>query len=456
MMYYRIYGKAVFPEGIAPGEGKGFSNLLLAARNGASQPVLRGTAIAGALRSAFDALEDVDSETERSDKWFGFGLDKGQTSSKDSLVYVADMALNTGLDGERSEYRTHNLLNRHTGSVVKGGLFSLEAYPPNTSGDFLIYIKGCGDVNEDKNFAIALENILGDSLYLGGNRNRGIGRMTFESLSFAEFDTSTQDGMARWLNVRYDDRNGQFGNCAGTSLQIKPISGALSINVQMQIPRGEDLVVGYGTSINNLQSEPQVAVKADGKVYWRIPGATFRGIFRGWMNRLAARDGKELVDTHDRWVSTKEIDGDKIGHAFVPKEQWDSCAKLGGKSITDPIMNLFGTLFRRGRIHFGDAYSVNVANEEKDTQLRKHVAVDRFSGGANDGALFENKVLVGGVKFSMQVSIEKPTADDKRWLLQTLKAMNLGVLSLGSSKASGLLEVTNMDEIEKTLTAEVV
>ena len=56
MMYYRIYGKAVFPEGIAPGEGKGLSNILLAARNGSNQPVLRGTALAGALRSAFDAL----------------------------------------------------------------------------------------------------------------------------------------------------------------------------------------------------------------------------------------------------------------------------------------------------------------------------------------------------------------------------------------------------------------
>jgi hypothetical protein len=85
-----------------------------------------------------------------------------------------------------------------------------------------------------------------------------------------------------------------------------------------------------------------------------------------------------------------------------------------------------------------------------------HVAVDRFSGGANEGALFGNKVLVGGLKFNMQVSIEKPSADEKHWLLQTFKALNLGVISIGSSKASGLLEVVNMNEIENALMKEAV
>ena len=42
MMYYRIYGKAVFPEGIAPGEDKGLSNMITASRNGEGEPVLRG------------------------------------------------------------------------------------------------------------------------------------------------------------------------------------------------------------------------------------------------------------------------------------------------------------------------------------------------------------------------------------------------------------------------------
>lgn len=452
MMYYRIYGKAVFPEGIAPGEGKGFSNVLLAARNGENKPVLRGTAIAGALRAAFVNLKANDF----ADKWFGRAHDKGDTCSEDSLVYVADMSLDTGSGVERSEVRTHNLINRHTGSVVKGGLFSLEAYPPNTSGDFLIYVKGCGNTSDDKDFAFALENVLGDSLYLGGNRNRGIGRMAFKSLNIAEFDTDTKDGMAKWLNVRYDDRKGLFGNCAGTDFALQPTINALAVNLQMQIPRGEDIVVGYGMSINNLQSEPQIAVKADGKTYWRIPGATFRGVFRGWMSRLAARDGKVIADSHENWVQTKTLSGDDIGHAFVPKENWETYQwEHGKKVVDDPIMNLFGTLFRRGRIHFGDAYSVTEA-KDSDTQLRMHVAVDRFSGGANEGALFGNKVLVGGTKFTMQVSIEKPSADEKKWLLQTIKAMNLGVISIGSSKASGLLEVTNMDDVEKVLTKEAV
>ena len=454
MMYYRIYGKAVFPEGIAPGEDKGLSNMITASRNGEGEPVLRGTALAGVLRSAFTNLK----EKEFAYKWFGEPLDKEHNRSRDSLVYVADMVLNTGVtrDSFNSEIRTHNLINRHSGAVVKGGLFSLEAYPPNTSGDFLLYVKGCGDAHEDDGFACALGNVLGDTLYLGGNHNRGVGRMVLEKLVMSKFDTSTKDGMASWLNVRYADRKGEFGKCFGEDLVLKPSGSALSIKVEMQIPRGEDLVVGYGTSVANLQSEPQFVVKADGKRYWKIPGSSIRGVFRSWMNRLAARDGWHLADSHENWVQKKDLNGDKIGHAFVPKEQWETYqCKHGEKRVEDPIMDLFGTLFRRGRIFFSDAYSVNEA-KDSDAQLRMHVAVDRFSGGANEGALFGNKVLVGGTRFTMQVSVENPSADERKWLLQTFNAINLGVISFGSSKASGLLEVTNMDEVEKVLTKEAV
>lgn len=432
MIYYRIYGKAIFPEGIAPGESKGLSNMLTAARNGNDTPILRGSAMAGALRSAFAALTNRDC----ADKWFGMALGKGKKESQDSLVYVADMPLDTGIGDSNSEYRTHNMNNRHTGSVVQGGLFTLEAYPPNTKGDFLLYVKGSGNEAQDESFVDSISQVLGSTLYLGGNRNRGIGRLAVENTTFAKFDTSTKEGMAQWLNVRYEDRKGNFSFCKSKTLDISASSNALTLDVQMQIPRGEDLVIGYGTSINNLQSEPQFTVKTDGKRYWRIPGSAFRGVFRSWMSRLAAREGKLTADTHERWVNNKKMTGELLGNAFGEKN--------------DPIMDLFGTLFKRGRIHFSDAYSEKIA-EEKDTQLRMHVAVDRFSGGANDGGLFGNKVLVGGLKFNMRVSVESPSADEKKWLLQTFKAMNLGVISFGSSKASGLLEVANINEIEKIL-----
>ena len=389
--------------------------------------------MAGALRSAIRSLKNDDYAK----KWFGDSLDKGQIASKDSLVYVSDMVLETGNDGQNSEYRAHNMNNRHTGSVVDGGLFFLEAYPPNTNGDFLLYVQGCNNETEDEAFAESISQVLGTALYLGGNRNRGIGRMTVENLSFAKFDTTTKEGMAEWLNVRYEDRSGNYSYCKGNTLETKPSENALVIDVKMRIPNGEDLVIGYGTSINNLQSEPQLVGKADGKNYWRIPGSAIRGVFRGWMSRLAAREGKLTADTHERWVRTKQMTGNLLGNAFDKKD--------------DPIMDLFGTLSKRGRIQFSDAYSETVANEDKDTQLRMHVAVDRFSGGANEGSLFGNKVLVGGLKFNMRVSVENPSADEKKWLLQTFKAMNLGVISFGSSKASGLLEVTNMNEIEKIL-----
>lgn len=437
MMYYRIYGKAVFPEGIAPGDGKGFSNMIIAARNGENKPLLRGTSIAGALRNAILCLNGEGF----AEKWFGRANGEGENrnQSQDSLVYVADMPLDTGAQatkGGASEIRTHNANNRHTGSVIKGGLFSLEAFPPETSGDFLLYVKGCGDDAEDENFFNSLSEALGETIYLGGNRNRGIGRLELKDVCWSKFNTENADELAKWLDVRYSDREGKFAECKGEPLEVKPSSDALVLNLNLQIPRGEDFVIGYGTSIDNLQSEPQFAVKADGKRYWRIPGSSFRGVFRSWMTRLAAREGNEICDSSKRYVETKELKGDTF---------------IDGKDV---IMDLFGSLSRRGRIHFSDAYSEKPA-KDSDTQLRMHVAVDRFSGGINEGALFGNKVLVHGVTFKMQVSVEKPSSDEKRWLLQTFKAMNLGIICFGTSKASGLLEIANMAEVESLLNGGV-
>lgn len=455
MMFYRIYGKAVFPEGIAPGDGKGFSNMIVASRNGKNTPLLRGTSIAGALRSAFKKLSPEDVNL-----WFGQALgEEGQSAvSQNSLVYVADMPLHTSngdsVEGA-SEIRTHNLNNRHTGSVVKGGLFSIEAFPPLSTGDFLLYVKSSGDRAKDDEFSEFVETVLASSIYLGGNRNRGIGRLELQNVSIAPFDTSCVEGLAQWMNVRYEDRLGNYEFFKGEPVVQKQKDNSLKFELKLSIPRGEDFVIGYGISMDNLQSEPQFVVKADGKKYWRIPGASFRGLFRGWMTRLAAREGKMVGDSAQLFSQSKALNGDDIGHGFIPKDQWEGYQfGKGGKKLDDPIADLFGSLFRQGRIHFGDAFSTTEA-KASDTQLRMHVAVDRFSGGANEGGLFSNKVLVGNIGFVMPISIEQPSADEKRWLCQTIKALNLGVISVGNSKGSGLLQVDNMADIEKILNGGV-
>jgi len=79
-------------------------------------------------------------------------------------------------------------------------------------------------------------------------------------------------------------------------------------------------------------------------------------------------------------------------------------------------------------------------------QERAHVAIDRFSGGANEGAFFSNHVLVASdLTFSTDITLEAPKEKEVQWLVKTLRALHLGILSVGSSKSGGHLEIRSIE-----------
>ncbi|MCF0223309.1 MAG: hypothetical protein HUK20_03495, partial [Fibrobacter sp.] len=354
--------------------------------------------------------------------------------------------------------RTHNMVNRHTGVVVKNGLFSVESVVPGASGVFCLYIKA--DADDSEKCIETLSKVLGNSLTIGGNRNRGMGRIEFKNLESCRFNLDNAEDYADWLSTRYADAKGlHYTPKKNSRFEATEDTSVLKLKLDIGIPRGEDFVIGYGETLDGLLADPQFVRKIDGKEYWCIPGSSFRGVVKGWMSRLAAKEGFILKDSHDHWnENRKSFKGDELGWGFVGKDERENFKK-NPTLLKDPILELFGSLYKRGRIHFSDAYSKE-PRKDSDTQLRKHVSIDRFSGGANDGALFSNKVLVGNVKFSMDVSISRKSFDGKdvdadqwkkeiTWLKKTFRAINQGIISFGSSKGSGLLEITNLEEINK-------
>ena len=197
-------------------------------------------------------------------------------------------------------------------------------------------------------------------------------------------------------------------------------NNCFTVQVILGIPKGQDALFAEGNDMF------PVSAKVAGQERWKIPGSTFRGIFRSWMSRLAARDGEKLLDSAERYLER----GDKKD---VEDDDRD-----------DAIRSLFGTLYHKGRIHFTDAFSSFSRNDSLHIQRRRHVVIDRFTGGTNDGKLFENSVLVnpdGDLKFTLEVSIQDATEKEVCWLERTFRAMNLGILRFGSSKAAGRLEV---------------
>jgi len=432
---YRISGTVNFPEGVMPGEG-GESNILTVAKNGRDKPVLRGTSLAGALRAGLYERDKVNAEY-----WFGKELKSGEDKSDDSRIIVADMILNTG--SSTITNRTHNHINRHTGAVIEKGLFSIESLPPDTTGKLLVYINSRASDNdtEESEFIKVIGAIFGNGLTLGGNRNRGIGRLEcLDALVLHSFDISTVAGYAAWMNARYADRTGS-SVASGEKLSIKSGDEQFVLDVTLGIPRGEDFVIGYGKTMGHL-AEPQKVKKTDGKEYWRIPGSSIRGVFREWMTRLAVRDGKTIRNNADSYCKGQlDMCGDNPGWGFYTGDD-RLYYKAKPEELKDPILKLFGSLYHRGRIHITDAFSTTEVHDT-DIQERMHVAIDRFSGGANEGMLFDNTVLIGDVRFGLRISIDSPLPEEINRLVKTLKALHLGLITIGSSKGSGRLEIKN-------------
>lgn len=404
----------VFPNGFTIGGSNGKSNALEIERNGEGMPVIRGTSMAGLLREATEE-SDYSDEVEL---YFGKALDTNE-DRQESLLVVHDVAMPNA-----SESSMHNRMNRHTGSpsVANKGLFSVEKTAPGCEGELVLELRywNAKDAEEGPEFLEFLAETLNGGALVGGNSNRGGGLCKLKGNAYYlhAYDLSNAEQSAAYLDWTYAEKK----PLAEADKRSVAYGGdRFTVKVSLRIPEGQDLLCAEGSEMVPVETE-----RADGTRHWKIPGATLRGIFRGWMSRLAARSGKKLVDS-------------------VEEHRANPHRKETEMKGNDAIRDLFGSLEQKGRIHIGDAYSAETA-DKSHCQSRKHVVIDRFTGGTNDGKLFEDIVLVSsGLHFSLEISILDAEQKEVDWLHQTLQALNLGLIRVGSSKASGRLEVTSLE-----------
>lgn len=315
----------------------------------------------------------------------------------------------------------------------------------------------------------------GSGVTMGGTGNRGIGRAKLDesTICVLRFDLSKLAEHAEYLAA---DRQWRFERTVRSKKRFRPINFASSdqsnhfrLQLTLRIPPGQDLLVGDGQA-DEVEIEPQKVQAADGKWYWRIPGASLRGVMRSWFHRLAVIDPIDpdaqatLADSADGYVDNQRETvergpqahtGENIGRGFTPTGQSPPAATQDHW----PVQFFFGNLQQPGRIKISDGLapcSSEPTDRSGECQKRIHVAVDRVTGGAAKGMLFDNRVLVGladsdgsdgdqqqaagPLLFDFSIQIDNPRQHEVRWLAQTLIALHLGLLRLGSSKSAGRLE----------------
>jgi len=364
----------------------------------------------------------------------------------------------------------HHQRNRHRGNVLEPGLFSAEFCPPQTSANVGFWIMSPPDVDSSEHspfsknantFLALIAKRLEQGAWMGGSSNRGFGRATSNGhVKTYRFDLTKRHDHAAFLAAHRAWRDlGTIGNAYESFPATSPAidsqrNDTFRLDFSLRIPRGQDVMVGEVGGDEGIP-EPQRTIGIDGRTYWRIPGSTLRGLFRSWFHRLAARDAMkanvaiQIADDALSYVGREaagEYTSDNLGIGFrtdvktLPKpskEFW-------------PVVHLFGDLRNRGRIRMTDGLSTCSKAASQDcgeTQLRMHVAVDRVTGGAAKGLLFQNRVLTSDAQpFKFHLEIENPEEHEVIWLARSLRALDLGVLRIGSSKSAGRLELVETPE----------
>lgn len=437
---HRLVLPLVFDAGISPGESSD-GNQLTVARDGAGRFVLRGSSLAGALRQAWrKRAGDLPGGEEAI-----FGDTSGGEKEKlltPSRLEVADCLIQLPKGGNL-DIRTHNHINRHTGVVLDQALFSIESLPPGCTTSVVLWLRAEKDAAVAAAWIADLGRSLDGGLLLGGRAARGIGLARLAgTATHRAYNLADVADCSAYLD---DHRHWRCGNLSAMSVG-QPLdtaggraeSDALVVDFVLHIPRGQDFVIGSGTGRQSAL-EPQTVIGPEGKTFWRIPGSALRGLFRAWVSRLAAREGLPVSLSRERFLRLGQAGctGEDIGWCFLEKPQ----RTAGGAAQTDcPVAALFGWLGGRGRIHITDG----LAEVQLElVQKRAHVVVDNVTGGAVEGMLFQNNVVIGHadkpVRFAVRMRVDSPLEREAKWLAECLTALDRGLIRVGSSKAAGRL-----------------
>lgn len=417
--------------------------------NGFDQPVLRdalgcyripGSTLAGVLRGYAEEHfpEDVTARA------FG-NAGAGQTDEATGLasaVWCYDAPL---LDfdnrpaaeklarGEKARIgsgpyiRDHVRIDGETGAAANSGKFDEEFTPAGTRFALAFTLDGWMQPPEPElvrlfdSLCAALE--AGD-IRFGGKAAGGFGHVRVLEKSCRVFDLAREEGMRAWLNLSesplFAPHEGAehrgAGQAAPAPRRDKGIYGELTLPLEADGP----LLIGGGAALNDddnndvdihFYAEPHNDYTAgEARLRRVLPGTSLRGVLRHRVRHVAESLG------------------------------------LAGEEICN---GLFGAVSGRDGGRPGKLAIEDAVLEESRPVPVQHVAVDRFTGGALEGALYSEGVLWSG-KLAVNLCLRCAGLEDREaaLLLHALLDLCRGDLPVGAggNRGNGALRLKGLEQ----------
>lgn len=232
-----------------------------------------------------------------------------------------------------------------------------------------------------------------------------------------------------------------------------------------------------------------------------IPGSSLHGVVRAWVEK-ALRSGQEPLSREEMEARIAEMEEEadrdnllqearKEVAAFLNKEagkvddeelyqHWhvytaphvcdplsevDKCERITdresqarrwkvawwealGRSVPCTTCRIFGYMGMRGRVKFAHAWP---ATEKPPLDVITRVAINRLTGAADEGKLFDLEAIPPGVVFHFFTVLENMTERQKADFEKGIRALNLQLAGVGAHGTVGF----GMVDVEPVLTATI-
>lgn len=354
-------------------------------------PMILGTSVAGILRRAFEDLKGVDDKNEI----FGMKDERDPNKQKGSRLIISNALLLVDKNNkvckelllEKSEFlrlfdilpiRDHVAIGAN-GAAKDAGKFDEEVVFKGTRFKFSLELDG-----SKEEFGEILNLLCDPTLRLGSGSSKGFGSLGILEIKWGEFEP---DRYSSSLNFS-SDGFAKFTLDSAADGNLKR-----HIRYELKILPDDFFMFGSGFGDKDADQTPVLESVIDyenkclGKRKILIPASSVKGA-------LSHRTAFHF---------------NKINKQFGEK------AKVGSEN--EAVREIFGyeknknDKGAKGKILISDCFLDY--DEAKDTKVFEHVSIDRFTGGAIDSALFQEKAVAKRDKFIIEILLRNDVCGDK-------------------------------------------
>jgi len=282
-------------------------------------------------------------------------------------------------------------IDNKKGIAEEGAKFDYEVIEPGAK--FNLNIEVTLDGNDDdfkkRMLATIIKYLEDGQINIGAKTNSGFGRIKLTNCKIYTFDFTRKEDVLRWLKQNFSAQS-EFN---ADPFELKPKTFTISADFVIK----NSLIV---RSYNFDPNEPDIEhIKSNGKPV--LPGTSIKGAIRARAERIVKTLGK-----------SESIIKDLFGDVDEKSKE----AKKGKITVEETII---------------DGYP-----EEVQTRIK----IDRFTGGAIEGALLETKPLFSqknGKTINLKITIRDYKDYEAGLMLLVLKDLWTADLPIGGEKAIG-------------------